>query len=161
MLDLLPAGLPWIPLALLALGVVGSLVPLVPGPLLSLSGVGYHWWQTGEPGALLLSVLLALGLLALAVDYLGGAMAARAGGASLRTTVAASVAGVVLALLFGPLGLVLGVGGTVLALEVRRHRDLDAGLKTALVTVAGALAAGVVQALLTGTMLVAFLLVVA
>jgi hypothetical protein len=159
MLEFLP-DLPWVPLALLALGVVGSLLPLVPGPLFSLAGVGYHWWQTGEPGPLLLATLVVLGLVALAVDYLGGAVAARAGGASLRTTVAATVAGVVLALVVGPLGLVLGVGGTVLALEVRRHRDLDAGLRTALVTVVGALAAGLVQALLTGTMLVAFLLVV-
>jgi uncharacterized protein YqgC (DUF456 family) len=148
---------------LLVAGVVGSLVPQVPGAPLSLAGVYAYWVGSGmtEPGVVLLAVLTMVGALTWVVDFAGGAVAARVGGASTKTAVAAGLVGLVLffATGTGPLGLVFGVAATVFALEFYRQRDARKGLKAALVTTAGMLASGVVQALLTGSMLVAMVAV--
>jgi uncharacterized protein YqgC (DUF456 family) len=150
---------PWlVAVVLLSLGVLGSVVPLVPGAVFSLAGVGFYRWTTGAPDGVVLALLVALAVLALAVDYLGGAVAARAGGASLRTSAAAAGAALLLAPVLGPLGVVVGVLVTVFVLEVRTHGDLDAGARTAVLTLAGALAAALLQVLLTGAVLVGFLL---
>ncbi len=146
-------------LVLLAGGVLGSLLPVVPGGLLSTVGAGYYWWVTGEPGPLALALLVTLALLAVAVDWLGGAVSARVGGASLRTTVAALLAGIALALVLGPLGVVAGVFGVVLALEYRRHGALERSARTAGAATVGILVSTVAQVLLTATVLGVFLVV--
>ena len=101
---------------LLVAGVVGSVVPVLPGGLLSTTGVLYYWWAGGEVAPLAVGLLAVLGLSVIAVDWLGGAVSARVGGASLRTTFAAAVAGVALAVVLGPLGLVAGIFAVVFAL---------------------------------------------
>lgn len=147
---------------LLVLGVVGSVVPALPGALLSIAGVLLYWWSTGyaDPSTPVLVGFLVVGLLAAAVDYLGGAVAAGAGGASRWTVVAAGVVGFVLFFPLGPLGVIMGVAGTVFALEFRRHGDVRRGGRAAVYAVVGVLGSAVVQALLTASMLVAFVLVV-
>ena len=147
---------------LLVLGVVGSVVPALPGALLSLAGVLLYWWSTGyaEPSTVVLAGFLLVGLLAAAVDYFGGAVAAGAGGASRWTIVAAGAVGFLLFFLVGPLGVILGVAGTVFALELQRHGDVQRGGRAALYAVVGVLGSALVQLLLTGSMLVAFVLVV-
>ena len=147
---------------LLVLGVVGSVVPAVPGAALSVAGVLLYWWSTGyvDPSAPVLLGFIVVGVLAAAVEYLGGAVAAGAGGASGWTVLAASVVGVILFLVAGPVGVVLGVAGTVFALELARHGDPRRGGRTALYAAVGVLASAFVQVLLTGSMLVAFVLVV-
>lgn len=148
-------GLVVLAFLLLVGGVVGSLVPQVPGALLSLAGLFTYWYATGEPGLVLLSVLALVGALTWVVDFAGGALAARAGGASNLTAVLAGVVGVALFFLTGPLVMVLGVAVTVFALEYYRQQDARKGAKAALVTTAGMLASGVAQALLTGSILLA------
>ena len=151
-------------LALLVLGVVGSVVPLLPGPPLSLVGVYLYWWSSGyaEPSTLLLGALTLIGLLAVVSEYLAGMISARAGGASLVTTVLAAVVGVVLFFLTGtgPLGLVVGVVLTVFVVEFYRHRDAKRSARTAVYTAVGMLASTVAQFLLTLTMLVALVAVI-
>jgi hypothetical protein len=147
--------------ALLVVGVVGSLLPLVPGAVASLAGVVVYWHATGyaDPGPVVLAALVLVGLFAAAVDYFGGAIAARAGGASALTTAAATVVGLILMLVTGPVGLLAGVAGTVFALELYRNRDARASGRTALFATVGVLASGAVQVLLTASMLVAMVLV--
>lgn len=147
--------------ALLVGGVVGSLVPQVPGALLSLAGVYVYWIASGmtEPGAVLLGLLTLVAVLTWVVDVAGGAVAARVGGASNWTALLAGLVGLVLFFVTGPLGILLGVAGTVFAVEFYRQEDAGKGLKAALVTTAGMLASGVVQALLTGTILVTMVVV--
>lgn len=142
--------------ALLGLGVIGTLVPLVPGGLLSFVGVVAYWYSTGfqEPGTLLFILLTTTALIALAVDYLGGAIGAKTAGASTRTVFLASIVGIVGLLVGGPVGLLIGVVGTTYALEAieRGH-----GEKTARIAVAagiGVLASAAVQLILTGSVLV-------
>lgn len=148
--------------ALLVIGVVGSVVPLLPGPLLSLAGVYCYWWQSGytEPGVLVLAALTLVGLLAIAANYFASMISARAGGASLGTAILAAVAAIALFFVAGPLGIVLGVVVTVFAVEFYRHRDAERSAKTAVYTAIGMLASTVVQFLLTFSMLVALVLVI-
>lgn len=147
---------------LVAAGVAGSLIPLAPGALLSLSGVYLYWWHTGftDPGLIALAALTLVGVVTLLVDWLGGALSASVSGASTATTVAAGIAGFVLLFVAGPLGILLGIAGTVFAVEFYRNDDAEASARTALYTTVGMLASNVVQALLTGGILVGFLLVV-
>lgn len=157
---MLPVDPLYVALALLVAAVVASFVPFVPGGALSVGGVGYYWYVTGEPSLLVVALLVSLGLLTLVVDWLAGALSARVGGASLRTTAIAAVAGFVLLFVFGPLGVVLGVGGTVFATEYYRHGDVERGLRTAAYATVGMLASSVMQALLSGAVLVGFVLAV-
>jgi uncharacterized protein YqgC (DUF456 family) len=145
-------------LLLLVAAVVASVVPLIPGGLLSMVGVGYYWHGTGDLGTVAGVALLTLGLLTLAFDWLGGAISARVGGASMGTTAVAAVAAVVLMFVLGPLGALLGIAGTVFLLEFRRHGDVERGLRTAAVTTVGMLASTAMQVLLTVTVLAGFLL---
>lgn len=142
--------------ALLVAGVVGSIVPGLPGASLSLLGVLLYWWQSGftRPGLVVLAALLGLGLLALIADWFGGAASAKVGGASTRTVVLAAIVGFLLLFVAGPLGVLVGIAGTVFLFELRASGDPRASLRAAAFTTVGMLASAVVQALLTGAMLV-------
>ena len=148
-------GLVVLAFVLLVGGVVGSLVPQVPGAPISVAGVYTYWYATDEPGALLLVALTLVGVLTWVVDFVGGAVAARVGGASTTTAVLAGVVGLVLFFVTGPLGIILGVAATVFVVEFYRQEDARQSLKAALVTTAGMLASGVAQAALTGSILLA------
>lgn len=148
-------GLVVLAFLLLAAGVVGSLVPQVPGALLSLSGVFTYWYATGEPGTVVLIALVLAGLVTWGIDVAGGVVAARAGGASNGTALLAGVVALVLFSVTGPLGVILGVAVTVFGVEFYRQEDARKGLKAALVTTVGMLASGVAQALVTGSILLA------
>lgn len=145
--------------ALLVGGVAGSVLPVVPSGLLSMAGVGVYWYHTGSPGPLVLAALLGIGALALVVDWFAGAIGASAGGASTRSVVAASAVGVALLFVAGPVGLVVGVGGTVFALELYRGQSHEESLRAAGYALVGIVSSSVVQLLLTGTVLVAMALV--
>lgn len=147
-----------IAVALLIGGVVGTVVPLVPGGVLSLVGVYLYWWQSGfaEPGTLALVVLTVLGLLAVLAEFFGGAIAARAGGASWKTTALAAVVGILLMIITGPLGLLVGLFGTVFVLEFARNGALDRSARSATYATVGILASTAVQVLLTASILFGF-----
>jgi len=152
----------WAAVGLALLAVVASFVPLAPGGLLSLAGILLYWWHTGysDPGLLWLVVLVGLSLLVLVVDWLGGAVAAKVGGAANSTTVLAGIAAFVLFFVAGPLGILLGLAGVVFLAEYRRTGDPEESARTALYTTVGMLASNVAQALLTLVIFVGFLLVV-
>ncbi|MXV62506.1 DUF456 family protein [Natronorubrum sp. JWXQ-INN-674] len=149
-----------IAVALLVAAVVGTLLPLVPGGLLSLSGLYLYWWHSGfaEPGTITLAVLTFLGVLTLVAEFFGGSIAARAGGASWLTTTVATVVAVVLMIVTGPLGLLVGLFGTVFAIEYVRGRDAANSTRSALYATGGLLASTAIQALLTATILFAFVI---
>ena len=146
--------------ALLVAGIVGCVLPALPGPPLSLAGVLLYWWGSGftEPGTGLLIALVLLGVLAVAADLTAEVVSARAGGASLTTSLIAGGLGIVLFALAGPAVALLAVVAVVFLLEYRRHRDAARGARAAGILVLGMLGSAVVQVLLTGSMLAAFVL---
>lgn len=151
-----------IALGLLVAGVVGSAVPAMPGAALSLVGIYLYWWSTNftTPGFAVLGALTLLGLTTVTVDYFGGALAARAGGASLLTTGLAALVGFVFLFVTGPVGMILAIAGTVFAVEYIQHRDVRAGGRAAVFATVGFLASTAMQVVLTATMLVAFVIAV-
>ncbi|MFC4438386.1 MULTISPECIES: DUF456 domain-containing protein [Natrialbaceae] len=148
--------------ALLVGGVVGTVAPLVPGGLLSVSGLVLYWWNSGftEPGPASIVVLTTLGVITLLVEFFGGSIAARAGGASWTTTGAAAVVGITLMIVTGPLGLLIGLFGTVFLLEYARGGDVDGSTRSAFYATVGILASTAVQVLLTTAILLGFLVAV-
>lgn len=147
---------------LLVAAVVGAVVPLVPSGLLSLSGIYLYWWHSGfaEPGLVGLVAFTLLGLTVLATELFAGATSARLGGASWATSGFAAVVGVVLMFLTGPLGLLLGLFGTVFLVEYLRDGDLERSGRSAAYATVGVLASTAVQVLLTAAILLGFLLLV-
>jgi len=148
--------------ALLVVGVLGSVAPLLPSGLLSLAGVLLYWGQTGysEPSLFVLLGFTAVALVTVAVDLFAGAFAAKAGGASTLTTTIAAVIGVALVFVAGPLGIIAGIAGTVFLIEYWRGDGVRDGVRAAVYATVGTLGSSVAQLLLTTSMLVAFLLVV-
>lgn len=144
--------------ALLVGGVVGTLVPLVPGGLLSLSGVYLYWWTSSfaEPGTITLVILTVLGAVTIFAEFFAGALAARVGGASWTTTTIAAVVAIVSLLVVGPVGLLIGLFGTVFVVEYLRRGDANHSARSALFATVGTLASSAIQAMLTATMLFVF-----
>jgi uncharacterized protein YqgC (DUF456 family) len=146
--------------ALLLAGVVGSVVPVIPGAGLSLIGIYLYWWHTGyaTPDLTVMAAFTLAGLAAMVADYFGEALAASAGGASTRTVALAAVAGVPLLFVAGPVGLVLGVAGVVFAAEFYRTKSAGRGLRAAGFAAGGVLGSAIVQLVVTLSLLVGFLL---
>lgn len=147
---------------LLLAGVVGSVVPLVPGAGFSLAGIYIYWWTSGytAPDPAILVAFTIVGLGAMAADQFGGAVAAGAGGASMRTTLVAGVVSVPLLFVAGPIGLVAGVAGTVFLAELYRTRSAGRSVRAGAFAALGVLGSAAVQLLVTLSLLAGFLLAV-
>jgi len=144
--------------ALLLAGVVGSVLPMVPGAGLSMAGIYLYWWSTGyaTPGLPAVAAFTLVGVGAIVADHFAGAVAAKAGGASTKTTLLAAVAGLPLALVAGPVGLVGGVTAVVFLAELARTREVGRSLRSGLFATVGVLGSAAVQLLVTVSLLVGF-----
>jgi hypothetical protein len=156
------SALAWVAIGLAVLGVVGSLLPAVPGATLSLAGVILYWWSTGyaDPSLPVLVGFAVVALAAVAVDVAGSAVAVRAGGASSLTAAVALVAGLVLGIVAGPVGFVVGVAGAAFAVEYYRTGASEASARAALFATVGVLGSALVQVLLTLALLIGLVVVI-
>jgi uncharacterized protein YqgC (DUF456 family) len=154
--------LAWVAIGLAVVGVVGSLLPAVPGATLSLAGALLYWWSTGytDPSLVVLAGFVLVAVATVGVDVAGSAVAVRAGGASSLTAAVALVAGLVLGLLTGPVGFVLGVAGAAFAVEYYRTGEREASGRAALYATVGVLGSALVQLLLTLSLLIALVVVI-
>lgn len=148
--------------ALLVAGVVGSVIPNVPGVVLSVGGVFLYWWASGytEPSTAVLVVVTVLGALVVVAGLFQDVIAARLGGASGWSAAAAGVVGFVCFFALGPLGAILGSALAVFVLEYRRQRDAAAGARAATAVVFATVGSAVVELLVTLTIFVVMCLVV-
>lgn len=143
-------------LVLLTAGVAGSAIPSVPGPLLSLAGVGVYWFGDGtDVGTVALAGLAFVGVLAVVADWLAGTLSAKYGGASWTASILGGLVGFVLLFALGPLAFILGLAGTVFLVEAYR-KDRRHATKAAAYSTIGALGSIVVQVLIAFGMLVTF-----
>lgn len=145
-------------LLLLILGIVGSIIPSLPGPLFSLTGVLLYWWSTGysEPSNIVLILLISTGLLAFALDWIASYIGADKSGASKETAIAAALSSAILFLVSGPVGIVVGTAAVVFLRELSRGRKRDEAFKSAVYTTLGILASTVSKVILTSLMLLIF-----
>jgi uncharacterized protein YqgC (DUF456 family) len=147
--------------ALLAGGVVGSAIPSVPGPLVSLAGVVVYVLGGGSGvGTITLVTLAVVGIVAVLADWLAGSLAAKYGGASWGTSALAGVVGLVLLFVVGPVGVILGIAVTVFLVEAYRV-DARHATKAAFYSTVGALGSIVVQVLLALGILATFVFALA
>ena len=117
---------------LLAAGIVGCLVPVVPGPLMSFCGLLCLIPTARCPSAWAFAVFGTVTLVVTVLDYLIPAMAARSFKSS-KWGVAGCVLGTILgAVFFFPTGLVAGPFIGAVAGEMLACRDLPSALKSGL-----------------------------
>jgi len=141
-------------------GFVGLLVPVIPGALFVFAGLFTAAWGDGfaRVGAVTLTILGVLALLALAADLVGSHLGARRVGASALALVGAAIGGVA-GIFFGIPGIILGpFVGAVLG-EVAMHGKLLQAGKVGLGTTLGLLAATAAKMCLAVAMVALFLLV--
>lgn len=147
---------------LLLAGVVVSLLPRVPGVLLSLAGVYLYWWGSGyaEPGTVTLALLTLVVALVLAGRAFDNFVETRVGRVSTVTATLGGFVGMVCLAFLGTTGLVLGSIVTVFVLEYLRRRDAKQSFLAALAVVFGTFATELVRVLMTLLVLVVMVLVV-
>ena len=94
---------------LVAIGLAGMVLPILPGPSLIFIGLVLAAWAEGFAyiGWITIGILAILAILASAVDILAGAFGVKRFGASKRAMIGA-VAGAVVGIFFGIPGLVIG-----------------------------------------------------
>jgi len=111
---------------IMAVGLLGAILPLVPGPPIVWLGALYYAWRTGWEvvGWPSLVLLLLLALVGSTADLWMGYLGASKGGASIWSTVASIVGGVVGLVVFSVPGAIIGSVGAIALVEYLRHRDL-------------------------------------
>lgn len=124
---------PWLLLAslLAILGLVGTVLPVVPGaPLIFLGALAYdfgHQWRVFGP--FWLGLLLALMLLSIGTEWLLSSVGARRGGASWPALIAGFAGGLLGLIIFSLPGLLIGSIGSVVGVEWLRHRQAGKALR--------------------------------
>jgi uncharacterized protein YqgC (DUF456 family) len=142
--------------ALMATGLLGCFVPLLPGPRFIFFGALYYGWQTNYQGIgpLLLGILLILVLIGSTADLWMGFLGAKKGGASGWSQLASLVGGFIGMLVFSLPGMLLGSVGAILLVEWLRLRDWKAMLRAGKGYLTGYLLAMVVE-LAAGLLMIA------
>lgn len=127
-------------------GLVGSVLPALPGVVLILAGALVHAVATGfEPiGPGRLAILAVLMAVAYALDYTAGALGVKRFGGS-GWAIAGAVVGALVGLFFGIPGLLLGPLLGSLGAEYLYTRQLDASARAAVGTVVGLLLGAVAK----------------
>ena len=142
---------------LVIVGVLGTVLPVLPGTLLVFAGLLLAAWadQFTRVGWIGMSIVGALALLAVAADLIASAMGAKRVGASPQALVGATVGGVI-GILFGIPGMILGpFAGAVLGELLARGRLAQAG-KVGIGTWLGLLAAAVLKVVIAFLMIGTF-----
>lgn len=151
---------------LMFLGVVGALLPILPGPLFIWLGALVWSWADGfrAVGWPTLAVLGALLLLAWGSDLLLSTLGSRYAGAGWRAVAAAILGGVLGGILFSGLlplvgtimGTIVGAVAGILAVEYYEQRDWGRAFQAGKGYVLGYLAASALKLLLSLAMLAIF-----
>ena len=143
---------------LLLAGLVGSVVPVLPGTILIFAGALLHAvaYDFSPIGPWQLAILGLLTLLAYGLDYAAGALGVRRFGGSGWAT-AGAVLGAFVGVFFGLPGLILGPLLGAIGAEYAYTRRIDTSARAALGTVVGLLVGAVAKIGLGLTMVGLFL----
>lgn len=143
---------------LAVLGVIGSIIPAMPGPILSfLSLILLYFSKEGESITLFSLILFGIATLAIIViDYIAPILGAKVSGAS-KNGVRGSIIGAIIGILFfPPLGIFIGAFiGAVLG-ETREGKDFRQAMKAGIGTIVASAATAVLQVIFSLTVLIYF-----
>lgn len=140
---------------IMLIGLVGSVLPLVPGPPLIWLGALYYAWRTDwlEVGWPILVLLLVLALVGGTADWWMGYLGASSGGASIWATLASMVGGIAGFFIFSVPGMLIGSIGAIALVEYGRHRDWRKTLRAGGGYLVGSLLAAVVEVVIALVMI--------
>jgi uncharacterized protein YqgC (DUF456 family) len=138
-------------------GLVGSILPWLPGPLFIVAGalvwaVATDFEVVGVGRLVVLAVMAAAAFL---LDFVVGALGARRYGAS-RWGVAGAILGAVVGLVFGPVGSIVGCIAGAVAGELLHGASLERGVRSGVGAVVGLLAGVVTDLVVSITMITLF-----
>lgn len=124
--------LQWVAYAVMAAGLLGAVLPVLPGSILIWLGAVLWAWVDGfeHVGWPTLTILGLLMIAASASDIWMSALGARKGGASWQALVAGAVLGIIGFVFLSLPGAVAGVLVGILAVEARRRHGLKPALKS-------------------------------
>ena len=155
------AALLWtLALALILIGVAGTVLPALPGTALVLAGIVVAAWidDFTRVGAVTVGIVSVLAVVAWVLDYAAGLLGARKVGASRQAIVGAAL-GTVAGLFMGLVGVLFLplVGAAVGEYLARRdqHRAVHVGVATWLGIMAGMVAKVVIAFVMVGVFVVA------
>jgi uncharacterized protein YqgC (DUF456 family) len=143
---------------LLVVGLLGSILPFLPGtPLILVGTLVFAVATDFEPvGPWQLAILVVIAAIAYSLDYLAGAAGVQKLGGS-RWSMLGAVLGAIVGIFFGPFGLILGpILGAVVA-EFIVSRKLRTSLRSGLGTVVGMILGVAVKLSLAVVMVCLFL----
>lgn len=112
-----------IALLIMGVGLLGAILPFLPGPTLVWLGALYYSWRTNwvEISPWTLLALLVVALLASTADLWMSYLGSRQGGAHWMSSLAGLVAGLVGLFLFSLPGMLIGAVAAILAVEYHQH----------------------------------------
>lgn len=147
-------------LSLLTLGVIGSLIPIIPGPLFSLLGVLFYWTATGfqEPHTFVVILLTTTAFFAVIIDYIAAYVGAKESGASNKTSTAAAISTIPFFLILGPFGIIIGPIIVVYLREKMRGKNQEEAFKSAKYTTLALIASTAVKTVISLIILLVFLI---
>lgn len=141
-------------LVLILLGMVGVILPGLPGAPLIFVGALTQWLLI--PGLIeswMILILLTLAVIDVVVDWGSSLLAVKISGAGTAALIGAMI-GLLIGLIYGPVGLILGpMVGAAIGEYVFVRRELKAALKTGLAVGVGVVAAMVVQIIIALAMI--------
>ena len=132
---------------IMIVGIVGSFLPLLPGPPIVWLGAFYYAYQTSfsEVGIAMLVLLAILGIVGGTADLWLGYLGASKGGASGWATLASLVGGIVGFFVLSVPGMLIGSIAAIVLVEWLRHRDWQRVLRAGTGYLVGWLLATVVE----------------
>lgn len=122
-------------------GLVGTVVPMLPGPILIFGGMLFYGIVTefyAHDSNFFLLQFMALIILFL-VDYVASAVGAKSAGGTKKTAVAAALGTIVGLILVGPIGLVIGPFTAAVLAELLGGNSGDRALRIGFGTIIGLL----------------------
>jgi hypothetical protein len=151
-----------ITVCLFGLGLLGVVVPVLPGILLVLVGILFYSWMTGFASisvatVVALGIIIGLGALA---EYVGSALGAKYGGGGKLTVLGAVLGAVIGVFSSGALGLFIGVFVGALLGALIEGKEIDKAGKAAAFSVVGVLGSKLVQLMLAGLVIILFFMAV-
>ncbi len=144
--------------SLMALGLIGTVLPMIPGLILILAGMIIYSWHAGFE-ILGLDFILTMVLLAIAgtgIDILTSAVGAKKFGASQLGTVAVVVGMIFGIFTMGPFGLIIGPIVAVTVTEMIRGKNFKQALSVLLGVLLGLLSGIAIRVIIGIAMIVAF-----
>ncbi len=144
--------------ALVIVGLLGTVLPVIPGSLFVFGGLLLAAWADGftRVGTVALVIIGVLGLLSWGVDFVATVLGAKRVGASPQALVGATLGGA-FGLFLGLPGMILGPFVGAVAGELLARRELVRAGKVGLGTWLGLVAAAVVKVIIAFMMIATFI----